>query len=118
MPVSTDLFGSQATGLNIVMLGFLATLVIWVAWNITYDVFFHPLSKFPGPIWGKFTRIPFWISGITGKQLYFMHDLHEKYGNVVRFCPDELSYTDAQAWKDLYGHMKGRPENPKAPGFQ
>jgi len=29
---------------------------------------------------------------------------HSKYGDVVRFSPDELSFTSEQAWKDIYGH--------------
>ncbi|KAJ4397850.1 hypothetical protein N0V93_002087 [Gnomoniopsis smithogilvyi] len=97
--------------------GFLTLFIIWATWTIVYDIFFHPLSKFPGPLLGKITRIPFWVHGITGTQLHYMHALHEKYGNVVRFCPDELSYTDAQAWKDIYCYVKGQPENSKAPGF-
>lgn len=47
-----------------------------------------------------------------------MKGLHDKYGSAIRFSPDELSYTDPQAWKDICGHQKGRLENPKAPGFQ
>jgi hypothetical protein len=33
--------------------------------------------------------------------------LHEKYGPVVRISPSHLSYTDARAWKDIYGHRLG-----------
>jgi cytochrome P450 len=30
--------------------------------------------------------------------------LHRKYGDVVRIAPDEISFIDPQAWKDIYGH--------------
>jgi cytochrome P450 len=30
--------------------------------------------------------------------------MHRKYGEVVRTAPDELSFVNAQAWKDVYGH--------------
>lgn len=33
-------------------------------------------------------------------------DFHSKYGDVVRFSPDELSFTSEQAWKDIYGHRE------------
>lgn len=57
-----------------------------------------------------------------------MHELHERYGPVVRLAPNHLSYTDPRAWKDIYGHRSGPqhahlPENPKSvvhyrePGF-
>ena len=29
--------------------------------------------------------------------------MHEKYGPVVRFRPDELSYNTADGWRDIYG---------------
>lgn len=32
---------------------------------------------------------------------------------MVRIAPDELVYADAQAWKDIYGHRTGTPENSK-----
>jgi len=40
--------------------------------------------------------------------------MHEQYGPVVRVAPDELSYTDSRAWKDIYGHH-GAGEFPKDP---
>jgi cytochrome P450 len=29
---------------------------------------------------------------------------HSQYGEVVRFSPEELSFTNERAWKDIYGH--------------
>ncbi|KAK4913376.1 hypothetical protein LTR49_018264 [Elasticomyces elasticus] len=34
-------------------------------------------------------------------------DLHNKFGPVVRIAPDELSYIDSQAWKDIYTTRPG-----------
>jgi cytochrome P450 len=42
-----------------------------------------------------------------------VHQLHLKYGPVVRVAPNELSFVEAQAWKDVYGH--GKPEFRKDP---
>jgi cytochrome P450 len=33
--------------------------------------------------------------------------LHEKYGPVVRTAPRQVSFTDASAWKVIYGHKTG-----------
>ena len=35
--------------------------------------------------------------------------LHEKYGEVVRIAPDELSFISETAWKEIYGYHHGRP---------
>jgi cytochrome P450 len=32
-----------------------------------------------------------------------MGELHGRYGPVVRISPDELSFADPQAWRDIYG---------------
>jgi cytochrome P450 len=32
-------------------------------------------------------------------------NLHEKYGDVVRIAPNELSYINPRAWEDIYGRM-------------
>jgi cytochrome P450 len=34
----------------------------------------------------------------------WLHELHLKYGSVVRFAPDDLSVIDSAVWKDVYGH--------------
>lgn len=60
----------------------------------------------------------YWIANIKGEQIYFMQILHAKYGPVVRFSPNELSYIDVRAWKEICGHEKGRLENLKAAEFQ
>lgn len=50
-----------------------------------------------------------------GDYPFKVHELHLKYGPVVRIAPNELAYTDPQAWKDIYGHRTGQPENIKDP---
>lgn len=40
--------------------------------------------------------------------------MHNKYGPVVRVSPDELAFSGAQAFRDIYGHQKsGRAEFAK-----
>ncbi|KAF2687258.1 cytochrome P450 [Lentithecium fluviatile CBS 122367] len=93
----------------------IATLIVtllavrWLARAI-YRVYFHPLSKFPGPKLHVATRIPQLVAQWTGTPHKRLAELHRKYGNVVRISPDEVSFIDAQAWKDVYGHgTKGTP---------
>jgi averantin hydroxylase len=39
--------------------------------------------------------------------------LHRQFGDVVRLAPDELSFINAAAWKDIYGHRQGHDEFAK-----
>jgi hypothetical protein len=40
--------------------------------------------------------------------------LHNKYGPIVRIAPEELSYVNVIAWKEIYGHrVAGQPELSK-----
>ncbi|KAL7796670.1 averantin oxidoreductase [Trichoderma ceciliae] len=87
----------------------------WVA-TAVYLVKLHPLSRFPGPLHTSLSCIPFWIACVSGRQVQWMQKLHSKYGPVVRYGPNELSYMDRNgaAWKAIHGHEKGGREFPKA----
>lgn len=39
---------------------------------------------------------------INGSLVEWIQSLHEKYGEVVRIHPDELSFVDPSAWHDIY----------------
>ncbi|KAK0629555.1 cytochrome P450 [Bombardia bombarda] len=100
------------TGLTTVALFLTAYLVI----DAIYSVTLHPLASYPGPISTAISRLPWWWSCITGDQVKFMVKLHTKYGPVVRFSPNDLSYVDqsGETWKDIYGYEKGKEEFVKA----
>lgn len=44
-------------------------------------------------------------------------ELHNKYGDVVRVAPNELSYAAAEGWNQIYGYRHGKSEIPKDPTF-
>ena len=48
------------------------------------------------------------ISMMSGKLPFRIRELHEQYGEVVRVGPDELSFINPAAWKDIHGI---RPSN-------
>lgn len=79
--------------------------------NIIRALYFHPLSNLPGPkIWVAFPITRF-IALSQGRLETKMRDFHKRYGEVVRFGPNEVSFITAQAWKDIYGH--GHRQLPK-----
>lgn len=71
-----------------------------------YNVYLHPLRKYPGPKLYASSIIPITRQRLRGHALIVVTALHRKYGPVVRLAPNELSYIDTQAWKDVYGHRK------------
>ncbi|KAI4858965.1 cytochrome P450 [Hypoxylon rubiginosum] len=99
------------------------TIIVWVAAffaikvsiRIFYNVFLHPLRKFPGPLVGRATHLWRAIKIQSGDLPQTVKKLHDIYGPVVRIAPDELSFIESQAWKDIYGHHGSyeMAKNPK-----
>lgn len=44
-----------------------------------------------------------------------MRKLHDRYGPIVRLSPNEVSFIEASAWDDIYGHSLRNPSFPKDP---
>lgn len=86
--------------------------------RLVYNLFFHPLRRYPGPkLAGACDLYYAWMI-ITGRPHEHIAALHATYGPVVRIAPTQLSYTDPFAWRDMFGHRKqGQAEHPKDPIF-
>ncbi|KAF2273806.1 cytochrome P450 [Westerdykella ornata] len=97
----------------------LAAVLVWVLMlRPIYLLYFHPLSRFPGPKLWAVTRWGVSRAIISGKSHDIILDLHKKYGPIVRIAPDELAFQSISAWTDIGGHRKlGQPEMTKEPVF-
>ena len=79
-----------------------------------YNVYFHPLAKYPGPRFAAATKIPIARASWKGQLSHWLADLHHVFeSDVVRVSPDELSFIGPSAWKDLYGHKQGQAQFAK-----
>lgn len=68
----------------------------------------HPLRNAPGPPLSAFTTLPHFVAVSRGELNNYLRRLHERYGEMVRIAPDELSFVDPDALRDIYGHgVKG-----------
>ncbi|KAI1383436.1 cytochrome P450 ClCP1 [Hypoxylon trugodes] len=93
-------------------------LVFYIIGASFYNVFLHPLRSYPGPLLWKMSRFARPLRLVRGDLPLYMRKLHDKYGPVVRIGPNELAFSDPQAWKDIYGHRhNGEQELPKYDGF-
>lgn len=87
------------------------------SWQMIYNLWFHPLSSYPGPLLARCSRLWYISALLQGRLPFEVHRAHQKYGDVVRIAPDELACINPEAWKEIYGHRPGRGEVPKDPMF-
>lgn len=77
------------------------------------SIFFHPLSKYPGPRLAAATPfVALWWT-FQGRLHEWTARQHRLYGPIVRLRPNELSFTDASAWKEIYSFRQGQQQMPK-----
>jgi aspirochlorine biosynthesis cytochrome P450 monooxygenase len=69
---------------------------------LLYNVTFHPLAKYPGPLLWRATRLPAAYHHATGDLYKCIATFHDQYGAIVRIAPDELSFTSPDAWPQIY----------------
>ncbi|KAF3004318.1 hypothetical protein E8E13_009274 [Curvularia kusanoi] len=79
-------------------------LTLYVASKCLYNIFLHPLRSFPGPLSARASILAYHRKVLQGQTHKWVHDLHKRYGPVVRIAPNELSFNEADVWKDVYGH--------------
>lgn len=78
-----------------------------------YNIFLHPLHRYPGPkLWAAYW-IPYTASNMQGRLPFKILEFHHKYGPVVRIAPNHLVFADSDAWNDIYGLQAGRVQNRK-----
>ncbi|KAI7787587.1 isotrichodermin c-15 hydroxylase [Diaporthe eres] len=81
----------------------LAAILLFAAGKLFYNLFLHPLRKYPGPFFAGSTRAYYLFYDVRGLSHWKVNEWHQKYGPVIRIAPDELSYTDSRAWPAIYG---------------
>ena len=92
--------------------------MVYITVTFTYNVFFHALRRYPGPWYFAASRLPYCFMLTSGRAAHIIRRFHEKYGDVVRIAPNELSYTSPAAWRDIMGRRSTPTgENAKDPNF-
>ena len=101
----SGIVGGCVTSLRCLSLVALFTVAIgFVAGYIVYQLYFHPLAKYPGPFLGRVTKFYDLYHAYIGDKHVSLYQLHKKYGTMVRFSPNILSINDPVALKAIYGH--------------
>ena len=84
----------------------IAAVVYEIVW-ILYCRTLHPLAKFPGPFLASISRTWIMRTSLQGAMEHVQRDLHAKHGPMVRLAPNELSCSDPEAIKIIYGIKSG-----------
>jgi cytochrome P450 len=88
-------------------------ILILIGTKILYNIYLHPLARFPGPKAYAISSIPIaWVQ-LSGKAHHSIQAAHRRYGPVVRISPNELSFISSTAWSDIYARNKGNPPLPR-----
>ncbi|KAJ5058638.1 cytochrome P450 [Bipolaris maydis] len=77
-----------------------------------YNVYFHKLASFPGPLLARSSLLWRIYHSQTGRFHLAIESQHRKYGHVVRVSPNELSFASVESWKAIYGHRVGGAPTP------
>lgn len=67
-----------------------ALVVISVGAYTAYQLFFSPLSRFPGPFWAKLSDFGSLLRAFGNDGHRDFVSLHKKFGTVVRVGPNTL----------------------------
>ncbi|KAF2753440.1 flavonoid 3',5'-hydroxylase [Pseudovirgaria hyperparasitica] len=98
----------QVLTLQNVLLVLFLLLLLSVAYQVVYNRFFHPLSKFPGPYWASVTRLYTVYHSIVGDAHLNEYEAVKKYGPVVRMSPSLLLIRDATMLPEVYHRYANR----------
>ncbi|KAJ5757735.1 uncharacterized protein N7511_006429 [Penicillium nucicola] len=93
-----------------------ASLIGLLALNIVYNLYFHPLSKFPGPkIAAASFFYEFYYDVIkSGMYIWEIERMHEIYGPIVRINPREIHIKDSHYYDEIHaGSARKRAKDPK-----
>lgn len=106
----------ESMGSPILALG--ATLFfVRVFCRLVYNLYFHPLRRFPGPILAAASKLyeSYFdlLKGQGGQYVYRVDRMHDIYGPIVRITPDELHIRDVEYFDTLYTLRKDRDKDPQ-----
>ncbi|KAH7412332.1 cytochrome P450 [Phaeosphaeria sp. MPI-PUGE-AT-0046c] len=108
MDFISDIARAIGPSMLVTLILLLAPTSLVVLYGI-YNVYLHPLRGYPGPLLWRAYRIPYVASTQQGVLHIRLRDFHARYGSIVRIAPNELSYADSTAWKDIYLNRPGQP---------
>ncbi|OBR02510.1 TRI11 protein [Colletotrichum higginsianum IMI 349063] len=89
---------ASATGAACTAAGLLAVLVLYAIRTI----YTNRLRHIPGPWYTALTHLVLKNHTLKGRRMYYVHDLHSRYGPVVRISPHEVAVADPEGFAAIH----------------
>jgi len=70
--------------------------------QVVHRAFFTPLRGIPGPWHATLVNWRLKIAVLSGRRADYIHELHQKYGPIVRITPNEIAINDPASFKDIH----------------
>lgn len=88
-----------------------------IALRCMYRLFWHPLSRIPGPKIAACTSL--WLAYHTfiGDESSVIFDLHKKHGQTLRIAPNDVDIDDGDAVESIYAARGGFPKTSQYSKF-
>jgi hypothetical protein len=96
--------------LNSPLISIVAVSIILLSSLCTYRIVHHPLSHIPGPLLPRITSLWLYYHSYVGDESTVIHQLHSRYGPLVRVSPNEIDISDADAIAPIYISKGGFPK--------
>lgn len=72
----------------------------------------HPLNQVPGPWYARYTHYMLKINVLCARRMYYIEELHKKYGSFVRIAPNEIAVNDLKAFRRIHSMGSGFLKDP------
>ncbi|KAH8704058.1 cytochrome P450 [Talaromyces proteolyticus] len=97
-----DIVGSLSPA--VVAYAVFAITIVHYAWTVTYRLYFHPLTRIPGPLFARITYLYSFYYNFWNPGRFYMtiEELHKQYGPIVRVTPDEIHLRDPENYDKIY----------------
>ena len=92
---------TTSTGAKFALMS-IAIVIVYFLGATLYNIFLHPLRTVPGPFLAKVSKVWSRYGNLKGRKSHRIHEAHRRYGTVVRVAPNELSFADPAAVRDIY----------------
>ncbi|THV73711.1 cytochrome P450 monooxygenase-like protein [Aureobasidium pullulans] len=86
---------------SLILLGLGFTVLFWVVQTI-YISLTSPLRDIPGPWISRYTNLQLKFAVTGGRRIFYIDNLHKKYGPIVRISPTEVAVSDPAAFKQIH----------------
>ncbi|KAK8070551.1 cytochrome P450 [Apiospora hydei] len=77
--------------------------LLLIAGRLIYNLWLHPLSHIPGPIWARASGIPSWLHARGGKRHLWLTRQFQIFGPKIRVTPNTVLFLDPEAYAQIYG---------------